>query len=63
LKDARVKPEGAYYHRELGEFILPYEAVRSSRSPEQAIREFVGSTYDAAATLAQWDRRSLERRP
>jgi hypothetical protein len=61
LKDFRAKPEAAYYHRELGEFILPYEAVRTSAAPEQTIRDFVNSTYDAAATLARWDRSALER--
>lgn len=63
LKAAHVRPDGAYYHRELGEFILPYEAVRAAASPELAIRAFVDSTYDAAATLGRWDRAALERRP
>ena len=61
LKEARVRPDGAYYHRELGEFILPYEAVRALPSPAQAIRDFVDSTYAAAATLAGWDRAAVER--
>jgi hypothetical protein len=61
LKDAAVRPASAYYHRELGEFILPYEAVRTAASPEQSIREFIDSTYEAAATLAHWDRTALER--
>jgi hypothetical protein len=61
LKEARVRPDAAYYHAELGEFILPYEAVRSAASPESAIREFIDSTYDVAATLAKWDRAALER--
>ena len=61
LKTARVRPEAAYYHASLGEFILPYEAVRQSSSPEDAIRAFVDSTYEAAATLAAWDRAALER--
>jgi hypothetical protein len=61
LRDAPLRPAGAYYHPEMREFILPYEVVRRSDDPEQAIREFVGSTYDAAATLARWDRAALER--
>jgi hypothetical protein len=61
FKEARVRPEGAYYHRELGEFILPYEAVRAADSPEQAILAFVDSSYDSAATLAGWDRAALDR--
>lgn len=60
--DARVKPDSAYYHQELGEFILPYDAVRNAQSPEQMIRDFVTSTYDAGAALARWDRAALERR-
>jgi len=60
LKDASVQPAGAYYHRELGEFILPYEAVRTAASPERAIMEFVDSTYATAATLGNWDRAALE---
>jgi len=61
LKTARVGPAAAYYHQELGEFILPYEAVRTAPSPDRAIAEFIDSTYDAAATLAKWDRAGLER--
>ncbi len=61
LKDARVLPAAAAYHAELGEFILPYEAVRTSPSPERAIEDFIRSTYEAGATLGRWDRAALER--
>jgi hypothetical protein len=61
FKESRVQPAAAYYHRELGEFILPYEAVRSSPDPDAAILAFVDSTYAAAADLAKWDRAALER--
>jgi hypothetical protein len=61
FKHARVQPEDAYYHAELGEFILPYEAVRAAASPEQVVAAFIDSTYAAGATLAKWDRASLER--
>jgi uncharacterized protein DUF5996 len=61
FKEAVVAPAGAYYHSELGEFILPYEAVRRSPDPEAAIRAFVDATYDRAASLAGWDRAALER--
>ena len=61
LPQAIVRPSAAYYHREMGEFILPYDAVRTADDPERAIREFVDTTYDRAATLAQWDRAALER--
>jgi len=61
LKEAAVRPGAAYYHRELGEFILPYEAVRTAASPDAALSEFIDSTYGVAATLAKWDRKALER--
>jgi hypothetical protein len=61
FKDARVQPEAAHYYSELGEFVLPYEAVRKASDPDQAILAFVESTYDRAATLAGWDRAALER--
>jgi len=61
LKEARVRPEAAYYHHDLGEFVLPYEAVRHAEAPDQALLAFVESTYDRAATLASWDRSALER--
>ena len=61
LKTATVKPAAAYYHQEMGEFILPYEAVRTAADPDDAIRQFVNSTYERAATLAGWDRAALER--
>ena len=61
LKEARVEPGDAYYHKELGEFVLPYEAVRRSADPDAAIRSFVNSTYGQAAALGHWDRQALER--
>ncbi|MDE2498213.1 MAG: hypothetical protein KGK35_10320, partial [Xanthomonadaceae bacterium] len=61
LKGARVLPDAAYYHRELGEFILPYEAVRQADAPDAMIRAFIDSTYDRAADLAHWDRKALDR--
>ena len=61
LKTAAIQPEGAFYHAELNEFILPYEAVRTAASPEAAIAAFVVSTYTQAATRGGWDRAALER--
>jgi Family of unknown function (DUF5996) len=57
---AHVEPSEAFFAKELGEFILPYDAVRSAREPEQALLAFLQSTYAAAANLAQWDRAALE---
>ena len=58
-----VEPAGAYYHSGLREFILPYSAVRTAASPDDAILAFAQSTYEAAADLAKWDRKALERQP
>jgi hypothetical protein len=61
LRERPVRPEAASYHQAMNEFVLPYEAVRRSPSPEDALQAFLESTYDAAATLAKWDRHELER--
>ena len=63
LKQAPVRPAEAFYHQQMGEFVLPYEAVRTSADPDATLRAFVDSTYDQAATLAKWDRAALERAP
>src|SRR5947209_16557321 len=60
---APVEPDGAYFHPQLREWILPYEAVRSAPDPDQALMQFLDSTYGAAAALAKWDRATLERPP
>jgi hypothetical protein len=59
--EAHVEPAAAYYHPTLHEFILPYESVRQSRTPEKDLLEFLQSTYEAGAELAKWDRKLLER--
>jgi len=56
-----VMPSAAFYQRDLGEFILPYRAVQSAVDPDRALLKFIDSTYSNAATLAGWDRASLER--
>jgi hypothetical protein len=50
----------AVWSQELGEFPLPYDAVRKASDPDDALRSFLGSTYDVAADLAGWDRAELE---
>jgi hypothetical protein len=55
-----VRPAGAFYSSDLREFILPYEAVRQSGSPDSMLLEFARSTYEAAAELGGWDRHALE---
>jgi hypothetical protein len=58
-----VEPSSASYDSDLGEFLLPYGAVRRSADPESTLLAFCQSTYEAAATLAEWDRSSLEADP
>lgn len=58
----QVRPAGAYYDGGLREFLLPYEAVRHAAAPEEALLEFLQSTYEAGAVLGRWDREALERR-
>jgi len=61
FSDARVKPDAAFYSRDFREFILPYDVVRQSESPDNTLLDFLQTTYEAAANLAKWDRASLER--
>ncbi len=58
--DRPVEPGAAYYDAELGEFLLPYEAVRTAPEPDAVLMAFFQSTYVAAAELAGWDRAALE---
>jgi hypothetical protein len=59
--DAAVGPEGAFYSKDYGEFILPYDRVARAASPDDTLLEFLQSTYEAAATLGGWDRAALEK--
>jgi hypothetical protein len=59
---ASVQPNGAFYSKDLREFILPYDVVREAESPDHTLLQFLQTSYEAAANLAQWDRSSLERR-
>jgi hypothetical protein len=61
LASAVLRPEGAYYSRELANFILPYEALRPASAADAAALEFLQSAYDAAADLRGWDRAALDR--
>jgi hypothetical protein len=61
FREARVSPAGAYFDTQAGEFILMYDAVRTSISPSAALLQFCQSTYEAGAELGNWDRTALER--
>jgi hypothetical protein len=58
-----IRPAAASYSRELGDFILPYEMVRSASSPDEMVLDFYQSAYSAGAGLARWDRAALDRPP
>jgi hypothetical protein len=62
-RDVEVRPEGARWDDDLGEFVLPYELVRTAPDPDALLLGFLQRTYEAAATTAGWDRAALERRP
>ncbi|GHG33485.1 DUF5996 family protein [Paracoccus aerius] len=63
FRSAPVKPDAAFWHDDLSEFILPYDAVQSAAEPDDALMAFLVSTYAAAATLGKWDRDLLECSP
>jgi len=58
--DWPVEPADASYDHDLGEFLLPYAAVRTAPNPDAALLAFLQTTYEAAAELARWDRAALE---
>lgn len=62
FRASTVRPARAFYHAQLGEFLLPYDDVRTADDPKSVLLEFLQSTYDAGATLGNWDRAALERR-
>ena len=61
--DIKLGTGEAFYDKNLGQFILPYEAVRQARDPDAMLLGFLQETYEAAANLAKWDRAALERTP
>jgi hypothetical protein len=59
-RSAKVRPRAAEYNETLGEFIHPYDAVRTALNPDAELLEFLQSTYQAAADAGRWDRAALE---
>jgi hypothetical protein len=59
-REYKVRPAVAKFDEAFGEFVLPYDAMRASTDPDQALLDFLQSTYEAAANLAKWDRAALE---
>jgi hypothetical protein len=63
LEKQQIRPAQAFYSNELKEFILKYDDLRQANSPDEAVLDFLQSSYQAAAELAGWDRAALERSP
>lgn len=61
FKDYPIQPQEAFYHKEMGEFLIPYDVVRNAKSPDDVLMTFLQTSYEAPATCAKWDRHSLER--
>ncbi len=59
--EAKVAPDAAFYSKDLREYLLPYDTVRLSPTPDETLLAFLQATYEAAANLGGWDRRGLER--
>ena len=60
FRAAAVRPEAAFFHEGMGEYVLPYDAVRTAGAPGEALLEFLQTTYEAAAEAGGWDRAALE---
>jgi hypothetical protein len=60
FSEAKIQPSAAHYEPKLREFVLPHETVRNAENPDEVLLEFAQSAYDAASTLAKWDREALK---
>lgn len=60
FKEAAIKPNTAFFHKDLGEFILKYEDVQKAENPSEVLLEFLRSSYDHAAELANWDKEKFK---
>jgi hypothetical protein len=58
--ESKIQPEAGSYHKQMREFILPYDVVRSAESPDEVLLDFAQSAYDAASRLGKWDRDALQ---
>jgi len=63
FRDHPIRPDAGYYSSEAGQFLLPYEAVRTAPDPDHTLLEFLQTTYEAAAEHGGWDRDALEDDP
>jgi hypothetical protein len=60
FRTSSVEPPAAFYEKTLGEFLLPYDAVRTASDPDGVLLAFLNTTYEAAARTGKWDRLALE---
>jgi hypothetical protein len=60
FRAVKARPDAAFFSETLGEFVLPYDAVRTAADPDKALLDFLQSTYEAAAVAGKWDRDALE---
>jgi hypothetical protein len=60
-RDSVIKPQDAFYNEELGEYLLPYQAVKDASNPDKTLLDFLQTTYEAAAVNGNWDRKALEK--
>jgi hypothetical protein len=63
FREAQVEPGDAGFDAALGEFLLPYEAVRASADPQAQLLRFLRTSYEAAAGRGNWDRAALDCEP
>jgi hypothetical protein len=56
FREYSIQPKEAFYNAEMGEFLLPYDVVRTADSPDEVLLTFLQSTYEAAATCGKWNR-------
>lgn len=60
FSEQQVAPAEAFYSKEMGEFFLLYDVVRTAVNPEEILMEFLTTTYEAAANTGNWNRAALE---
>ena len=60
--ETTIQPPAARFDANFGEFILPYAEMQKSSDPDEALLQFLQSTYEAAANAAHWDRKALEKK-
>ncbi|WP_372636935.1 DUF5996 family protein [Fodinibius sp.] len=60
-RDSVIKPQDALYNEDLGDYLLPYQAVKNASNPDETLLDFLQTTYKAEAVNGKWDREALEK--